>query len=157
MTPAKFDSLLYSLYYIHLLYFYSYFLFYIHCNKLIFQILYLEVLIVFALITLLQEHSFVSFVVKIILLGLAFLLSAPAADKTKYFSYLSFNSTVWLINGILSDFQKYLNCTAGFSFFRILFATSASVCSNSLVLYLNDLKLLSLVMSALKLVASSLE
>ena len=153
MTPAKFDSLLYSLYYIHLLYFYSYFLFYIHCNKLIFQIL----LIVFVLITLLQEHSFVSFVVKIILLGSAFLLSAPAADKTKYFSHLSFNSTVWLINGILSDFQKYLNCTAGFSFFRILFATSASVCSNSLVLYLNDLKLLSLAMSALKLVASSLE
>ena len=42
-------------------------------------------------------------------------------------------------------------------FLKILFALSASVFPNNLVLYLKDLKLLSLAISALKLAASSFE
>ena len=49
-----------------------------------------------------------SLIVKTILLGLAFVLSAPAAGKTKYFVYLCFNSPLQLINGILIDLPKLL-------------------------------------------------
>ena len=65
-----------------------------------------------------------------------------------------------LINGILSDLQKLLkhfNGTAIVTFFRIQFVLSAWVFSNNLGLYLKDWKLLSLALSALKLVASSFE
>ena len=40
------------------------------------------------------------------LLGLAFVLLEQAADKTKYFVYLSFISTLQLINDISNDLQK---------------------------------------------------
>ena len=79
-----------------------------------------------------------SLIVKIILLELTFALSAPAADKTQYFDHLSFNFTLQLIDGISSDLQKllkYFNGTAIVEFLKILFALSASVSSNSLVLY----------------------
>ena len=79
-----------------------------------------------------------SLIVKIILLELTFALSAPAADKTRYFDHLSFNFTLQLIDGISSDLQKllkYFNGTAIVEFLKILFALSASVSSNSLVLY----------------------
>ena len=76
MTLTKFG--LKSIY-IHLLYFCSHFLFNIHSNRVTFQILCLEVLIIFGcllLIKLLKEHKIVSLIVKIILLGLlAFVLS----------------------------------------------------------------------------------
>ena len=42
-------------------------------------------------------------IVKIMLLELASALSAPVADKTQRFVHLSLNSTLQLINGILSD------------------------------------------------------
>ena len=66
-----------------------------------------------------------SLIVKMILLGLSFVLSLPAADKTQYFVHLSFNSILQLINGISSDLQKllkYFNGTAIIAFFRILLA-----------------------------------
>ena len=94
------------------------------------------------------------------LLELASLLSAPAAEKTQSFIHLSFNSTFQLINDISSDLQKllkYFNDTAIVGFFKIPFAPSTSVFSNHLALYSKDLKLLSLAISALKLVASSFE
>ena len=76
--------------YICLLYFCSQYLFYIHSNKLTFQILYYEYLIVFddpLLIKLQQKHIIlVSLIVETILLGLAFTLSAPAAEKTESLS-----------------------------------------------------------------------
>ena len=56
------------------------------------------------------------------LLGLAFILSALAADKMQYFVHLSFNSSMQLINGIASDLQKLLkhfNDTSIAAFFRI--------------------------------------
>ena len=55
--------------------------------------------------------------------------------------------------------KNYLNIlmTAIVAFLEILFAPSASVFPNNLALYLKGLKLLSLAISALKLVASSFE
>ena len=103
--------------YTNLLYIYSDFLFYIHSNTLIFQILYWEVLIAFdhlLLVKLLQEH--------IILSELVSAFSLPGTDKTQYFFHLSFNSILQLINGISSDLQKllrYFNGTAIAAFFRI--------------------------------------
>ena len=76
-----------------------------------------------------------SVIVKIILLELAFALSAPAADKRQYFVHLSFNSTSQLINGNSSDLQRLLNYFNGraiVAFFRISFAPSASVFPNTL-------------------------
>ena len=100
-------------------------------------------------------------IVKIILLELASLLSAEAADKTQYFVHLSFNSILQLINGVSCDFQKllkYFNGTVIVVFLKIPFAPSATVFPNNLSLYSKDLKLLLLLaISALKLVASSLE
>ena len=69
-----------------------------------------------------------SLIVKIISLALASSLitfSVPPAVKTKYFAHLSFNSTLQLINGILSDLQKllkYFNSTAIVVFLKIPFA-----------------------------------
>ena len=66
-------------------------------------------------------YNFVSLIVKIIL-ALIFsstLLSLPAADKTQYFVYLSFNSTLQLINEISSNLEKlikYFNGAAIVSF-----------------------------------------
>ena len=95
-----------------------------------------------------------SFIIKIQLLGLALSLSALAADKIQYFPPSSFNSTLLLINGISCDLQKllkYFNDTAVAAFFKIHFALFATA------LYLKDVKLLSLEISALKLLASSFE
>ena len=67
--------------------------------------------------------NFVSLIVKIILLALSLLLVSfllTATDKSQYFFHLSFNSTLKLINGISSDFQKllrYINGTADVEFF----------------------------------------
>ena len=104
-------------------------------------------------------------IVKILLpltlsLTLPFVLSASAADKTQYFVHLGFNSTLQLIHSISRDLQKllkYFNGTGIVAFLKIIFAASATVFSNNLALYLKDLKLSSLAMSALKSVASSLE
>ena len=87
-------------------------------------------------------------------------MSAPAADKTQYFVYLSFNSTLQLINYISSDLQKllkYFSGTAIAAFLKIPFAPFAAVFPNNLALYLNDIKFSSLAISALKLIASPLE
>ena len=70
-------------------------------------------------------YNFVSLTVKIILLELASLLSAPDAVKAQYFDRLSFNYILQLTNGISSDLQKllkYFNGTAVVTFFRILLA-----------------------------------
>ena len=53
----------------------------------------------------LGTYNSVSLIVKIILLeSILLTLSAPAADKTQYFVYLSVNSTLQLINEISGDF-----------------------------------------------------
>ena len=85
-------------------------------------------------------------IVKIILLGLLFVLSAPAVDKIQDFVHVSSDSTLQLINGISSDLQKllkYFNSTVIVTFFRTSLASSASLFSNNLALHLKDLKLLS--------------
>ena len=59
-----------------------------------------------------------------------FTLSVPAAEKTQYVVYLSFNSILQLINDISSDLQKllkYFNGTAIVTFLAILFASNATV------------------------------
>ena len=96
--------------------------------------------------------------VKTISLGLAFALSAPTVGKT----ILCFNSTLQSIYRISSDLKKllkYFNGVAIVSFFRVLFAPSASGFPNNLALYLKDLKLLLLLsllaISEFKLPASS--
>ena len=63
-------------------------------------------------------------IVKIILLYplLPLALSVPVADKTQCFIHLSFNSTLYLINGISSDLQNLLKCFNGtviVAFFKI--------------------------------------
>ena len=85
--------------------------------------------------------------VKIILLGLAFVLSLSAAAKALYFLHLSFNSTSHLIDGISSDLRKllkYFNDTAIVTIFRIPFssfgASGATMFPNNSALYLKDLK-----------------
>ena len=86
-----------------------------------------------------------------ILLELALALSAPAAYKTQYFFYLTFNSTLQFINGILQKVFKYFNGTAIVAFL-VTFALSASFFSNNFDLYSKGLKVLSLAISALKLI-----
>ena len=74
-------------------------------------------------------YNFLSLVIKMILLELAFGLSAPAADKTEYFVHLSFSFTLQLINSISSDLQKFLKhftSTKIISFFRIPLAWSGA-------------------------------
>ena len=109
-------------------------------------------------------YSFVSLIVKIILLGSAFVLSLPAADKTQYFANLSFSSTLELIYIISSDLHKllkYFNDKAIVAFFRIPLTWFGlewdSVFSSSLALYLKDIKLSVFVILLLPLVTSSLE
>ena len=82
-----------------------------------------------------------SLIVKIILLGLAYVLSAPVAVKTQYFAHWSFNSSLQLINDTFGDLQKlpkYFNDTAIVALFRIPFAPSTLMFSNNLDLYLKD-------------------
>ena len=79
-------------------------------------------------------YNFPPLIVKIILLSLPLVLSALAADKTQYFVYLNFNSTLQLVNGISSDLQKslkYFNGTVIVAFFRIPLATSTEAFSNN--------------------------
>ena len=48
-----------------------------------------------------------SLIVKIILLELAFALSAPAADKTQFFVHLLFNYTLKYFNGtVIVEFSR---------------------------------------------------
>ena len=57
----------------------------------------------------------------------------------------------------LQKLLKYFNGTAIVVFFKIELSLSALVLSNSLAIYMNGLKSLVLAISALRLVASSLE
>ena len=107
-----------------------------------------------------ESYSFMSLIVKIVSLGLAFVSLAPGLDKIQRFFHLSFNSHLQLISGISSDLQKllaYFNDIAIDVFVMIPFTPSPSVFRNNLALYSKDLKPLLFAMSALKLVASSLE
>ena len=88
---------------------------------------------------------------KIILLELALPFSTATEAKTQYFINLSFNSTLQLINDILSDSQKLLknfNGTGIVVFFRIELFPCVTVFPNNLVLYLEDLKSLVLTIIA---------
>ena len=99
-----------------------------------------------------DSKSFEALIVKI-LLELASSLAVPAAGKTQYFIHLRFNSTLHLINDILSGIQKslkYFNGIAIVAFFKIPFAPSITVFPNNLALYLKDLKSLLFTKSALK-------
>ena len=96
-------------------------------------------------------YNFASFIVKILLLSskLPWALSVPATEKTQCFVYLSFNSTLQLINGISIGFQKllkYFNDTAIVTFLKIPLAAFgagwATLFPNNLTLCLKDLKLL---------------
>ena len=87
-------------------------------------------------------------------------LFLPAAGKTQYFSHSNFNSILQIINSTFSGLQKslmYFNGATIVAFFRIPLARYglrwAAVSPNNLALYLKDLKLFSLAISALKLVA----
>ena len=105
-------------------------------------------------------YSFVSLIVKMILLELGAVLSAPATDKTQRFVNLSLNLTLKFINGISSDLKTLLRCfngTAIVVFFQIPFILYTTVFPNNLALLLKYLKTLTSTISALKLVASSLE
>ena len=102
--------------------------------------------------------------VKIILLGLALVLSLSAALKIQYLLLLNFNSTLQLINDISSDLHKLLrhfNGTAIVTFFRIPSLLCgvdwATVFGSNLLPYLKDLKALLFPISAIKLVASSFQ
>ena len=103
-----------------------------------------------------------SLIVKIILSSsLPLALLVPATGKTQCLVHLSFNSMLQLINCILSDLQKLLNYFSGtaiVAFFRIPLAASGAgwtaLFPNNLALYLKDLKLPLLALSALKLVSS---
>ena len=80
--------------------------------------------------------------------------------QTQYLIHLCYNSIFQLINGASSNTQKllkYFNGTAIVAFSRIPFVSSASLFPNNLALHSKDLKLSLLAISALKLVASSLE
>ena len=150
--------------YIHLLYFYSHFLFSIHSIKMIFQILCWGVLIIFDyfwLIKILQELAYLSLIVKKLLLGLISISIIIAICRR---ITISFDSLLQLISGILSGLQKllkYFDGTAIFAFFRIgpawLEVGWASVAPNNLALYLKDLKPLMFSVPLFKLIASSFE
>ena len=90
------------------------------------EIICLEVLIVFICLLMIKlQKGHIIKIVKMILLELALALSAPAAYKTQYFFYLSFNSNLQFINGILQKVFKYFNGTAIVAFL-VTFALSAS-------------------------------
>ena len=63
------------------------------------------------LIKLLQEHIIYAFDSKNNLLWLAFALSAPDGDKSKYFFHLNVNSNLQLINGISSNYLSISDIT----------------------------------------------
>ena len=94
-------------------------------------------------------NNCVPFMVKIILLELAS-LSAPAADKTQYFAYLSFNSTLHLSMAFRLISKNYLNILMAQQLLHFLKFHSLHQLQFSL-------KLLLLTVSILKLVASSFE
>ena len=99
-------------------------------------------------------------IVKIIVLESASSFSTPAEAKTECFVYLSFNSALQSIYGILRDRQKmlrYFSNTAIVAFFRTELFICVTVLSNNLALYSKDLLALVFVVSASKLVASSSE
>ena len=103
-------------------------------------------------------NNFVSLIVKIILLWLAFAPSLPAKGKTQYFVHLSFTSILQLITVQVI----YKNYTAIAAFFRITFALfgvglPTLFPNNNLALYSKDFKLSVLSVSLLTLVASSFE
>ena len=82
-----------------------------------------------------------------------------SCSKTQYFVYLSSDS-LQLINCISSHLHKllkYFNWAAIVASVKIQIILSASVFPINLVLYLRDLKFPSIAISALKLVALSLE
>ena len=97
-------------------------------------------------------YKFVSLIVKLILLRLTSLLSAPAAPKI--IIHFSSNSTLQLIN--IQNLLRYLEATAA-KILKIPFDLSTSVLPNNASLNLKDLKLLLFTISALKLSYSSLE
>ena len=143
-------------------YSYSHFLFRIHCNTLIFQILCQEVLIVFGCFfpdkVTTETYNFVSLIVKIILLGSASVLSSPFAKET-VISRFKFQFNLQLINSISSDLQKllrYFNGTAIVALLEIPFAPSATVFPINLFSYLKDSKLLLLRILVLKLYSNEL-
>ena len=87
-----------------------------------------------------------SLTVKMILWGLVFVLSVPAAGKTQYFVHSSLHFTLQLINGNSRDLQKllkYFNGAAIAVSFRIPLALFGAgwpaLVSNNLILYLKDL------------------
>ena len=98
--------------------------------------------------------SFVSFIVKTILLEIASSLSTPATEKM--ICPFKFQLSFAINQYISSDLQKllrYVNDTAIAVFFEVPFAPSATVFHNDLALYLKDLKTLPSTISALKSVA----
>ena len=150
----------------HLLYFYSHFLLYVHSDlsdylRKNFDNFWLSLADKFTTGT----YNFVYLKVKIILRALSSLLisfSLPAPEKTQYFVHLSFNSTLQLINGISSDIQKLLKCFNGIADIAFLKIPSAAfdagwaaVFSNNLAFYWKDLKLSVFAILSLKLDASS--
>ena len=105
-------------------------------------------------------YNLVSLIVKIILLSLALVSSALAPEKTQYSLNVSFNFIFQLINDISSNLEKllkYFNGRGIIAILKFLFASSISVFPNNLVLYLKELKLSLLAISALTLIVSSLE
>ena len=81
-------------------------------------------------------------------------------SKTQYFVYLRSSDSLQIINCISSHLHKllkYFNGTAIVASVKIQIILSASVFPINLVLYLRDLKFPSIAISALKLVALSLE
>ena len=100
-------------------------------------------------------YNFVYLIVKIILLGLASVWSAPAAVNAQYFVHLIFNSILQLMTFQVIS-KNVLIAQYLLHFLDFLFAPSATVSPDNLVLYSRDLKLL-LAISALTSVAPSLE
>ena len=96
-------------------------------------------------------YNFVSLIVKIILLESALVLSfsLPRIDKTLFFTHLSFNSTLQLINDSSSDLQKlvkYFTNPAIVAFYRLPLAWFKVAWTtgfpNNLALSLKNLNLL---------------
>ena len=107
-------------------------------------------------------YNLVSLIVKIILLSLALVSSALAPEKTQYSLNVSFNFIFQLINDISSNLEKLLKYFNGrgigiIAILKFLFASSISIFPNNLVLYLKELKLSLMAISALTLIVSSLE
>ena len=111
-----------------------------------------------------ETYNLASLIVKIILLSLTLTLPTPAWAKTHCLVYLSFNSTLHLIKGVSGNLQillRYFTGSTIVAFFRIpllLFGAGwASASPTNAVLYSKDVETILFPISALKLVASSLE